>query len=165
VILRIGKKGMNHSEKIRHRQYQLKYSQKYQEKIKEKDLKYYQENKEKIKERDRKNRHRIWTRSTIQSHKRKGYILNVSLDKLNEIAKNTIYCPICERKLNWYNSKLRSNSPTLDRINNEKINNIDSIWIICNQCNTTKGSRTLKEFIEYCKMITNRKLGETNAIV
>ena len=49
-------------------------------------------------------------------------------------------------------------TPTLDRINNNGVLTLKNTQIICMQCNTTKGSRTMKEFISYCAMVAN-KLG------
>ena len=48
------------------------------------------------------------------------------------------------------------NSPSLDNINCKKTITINDIQIICTQCNSMNGSMNNKEFIEYCKNISNR---------
>jgi 5-methylcytosine-specific restriction endonuclease McrA len=51
-----------------------------------------------------------------------------------------------------YNLETR-NSPTLDRINNENIVNLDNAYICCCECNRTKSNRTLNGFSEYMKNV------------
>ena len=127
---------------------QIRY-QKCDKKRKEKILKGH-------KEYYRKHRYLIWASSTLRNHKIKGYIINLPRIDLEKMAKNTIHCPLCGCELKWNFGASHSNSPTLDRIDNEDIINKNSVWIICRQCNTTKGSRSLKEFSDYCKMIIKK---------
>lgn len=108
-----------------------------------------------------KNPIRSWALRTINGHKKKNYIINITVDQLCEIAIKTNNCPICSVDLDWRPFKGTNhsiyNSPTLDRINNEKILNLSNVWIICNQCNMGKGARTLREYIDHCHnvIITN----------
>ena len=100
---------------------------------------------------------RLWARRTINYHKLKGFIVNITIDELEQLAKKTEYCPICNNKLNWeYGSKkkykVKNISPALDRKNNSNTLTLKNVWIICCRCNLTKQDRTLKEFIDYCRM-------------
>lgn len=101
--------------------------------------------------------HRGWASSVMASHKRNGYIINVTLDEIEKLAKETTHCPLCGRELDYTrlnkDGKNQYNSPSLDRIDNDNHLSSHNTWIICKECNTTKGSRTLKEFKEYCKKI------------
>ena len=100
---------------------------------------------------------RQWASSVISTHKRSGYLINVTLDEMEQLSKETTHCPLCGVELDYRRltkkGKSQMNSPSLDRINNDKNLSTHNTWIICKECNTTKGSKTLKEFIAYCKMI------------
>ena len=108
----------------------------------------------------KKHPHYAWAKSSIKSHKRKGFEVQITVKELAEIAKESKSCPFCGNIFSWNqgngNGKLHHNSPTLDRIDNGKIISDDSIQIICHRCNTTKSGRTMKEFIEYCKSIVEK---------
>lgn len=83
----------------------------------------------------------------------KKYDVNMTSIELYEYIKNIETCKICGRKLNWQNTKVSKNSPSLDRTNNENFIDITNIQIICHDCNSTKRDRTMEEFIEYCKVV------------
>lgn len=152
----------NNPEKVR------EYQKRFRENNPEYHKEYYQKNKEKLREKARnwisRNSHRFWAMSTLNKHKSNGYKINIKINELEQLAKQTTNCPICETKLNWKTGnkkKKQINSPTLDRINNEKVLNRNNIWIICNKCNTSKYDRTFDEFIEYCTKVSNKfKKGE-----
>lgn len=95
---------------------------------------------------------RFWVNSTLQSHRRKGIIINITTDELLNIATKTTNCEICNVVLDFKRKgKINiKSSPSLDRKNNDNYINKDNILITCYQCNATKGSRTWKEFINYC---------------
>ena len=123
--------------------------------------KYYKDNKKEIreyqKEWSKKNRYINWARNTLRSHKTRNYIVEITINELTKVAKQIHYCPLCNTKLDWeVGTGFNSNSPTLDRTNNEKILTLSNTQIICHSCNTTKHNRTMKEFIEYCEMIVNK---------
>jgi len=128
----------------------------------EKGRAYRRKNKEKLakynKEWRKENYHRYWVNATLGNHKRKGHIINIKPDELEQLAKNTNYCPICGIKIKWYmgGKNKKPNSPTLDRIENKNEININNIQIICDKCNVTKQDRTMKEFVEYCAKVSNR---------
>ena len=51
---------------------------------------------------------------------------------------------------------MHNKSPTLDRLDNEKVIRTDNVLILCYQCNATKRDRTLKEFLEYCRAVDKK---------
>jgi len=101
-----------------------------------------------------------WCQNTIHGHKRRGYLIKISSTELYELIKNVEYCELCDEKLNWeYGNKNGVpvyNSPSLDRKNNENYVDKNNIMILCNKCNSTKLNRTFKEFVEYCKDISEK---------
>ncbi len=102
------------------------------------------------------NPERTWAGDTLRRHRRRGFEVDMSIDALTELAKNTEECPLCGRELDWSlytKGHLQPNSPSLDRINNGDALTSENVWIICQECNTTKGARTLIEFARYCKNI------------
>jgi hypothetical protein len=97
-----------------------------------------------------------WCISTKANHRRRGNIINITTLELFEFAKEKKMCAICGDALNWepnIHKKIVSNSPSLDRTNNEMILNLSNIQIVCYRCNASKGSRTMQEFIDYCKQV------------
>jgi hypothetical protein len=105
-----------------------------------------------------KKTHRIWARNTFRSHKKSGYIMDISIDDIEIIAIQSKQCNICDIELNWghKNGALEPNSPTLDRINNEKTINKNNIEILCHRCNTAKGKGTREEYIMRCVYIAKK---------
>lgn len=137
-----------------------KRSKRYRRQKLEEDPEYYKRKRRMLTVEHRiDNPHRTWTQGTISSHKRNGYIVNIETDELQRVAEQTDRCVMCGRLLNWGqgNKKtLHSDSPTLDRINNEKILTMESTQILCLRCNTKKGSMPMKEFVNWCKSIVER---------
>jgi hypothetical protein len=84
----------------------------------------------------------------------------VTVVELEVLAKLTTNCYFCDKPLNWFvggkGSGPWQDSPTLERLNMEVQVRLDNIKIICHQCNSSKRNRTMKEFVEYCEMITKR---------
>lgn len=104
--------------------------------------------------------HRQWAQNSIATHKRRGFDIRITWKRLEEIAKATTRCLLCGVELNWGPKKcghLILESPTLDRINNEDYISEDNTMIVCWRCNSSKQSRTLKEFIDYCKLIVDHE--------
>lgn len=101
--------------------------------------------------------HRVWATSVIGGHKKHGYEIMITLNQLESMALKTKICPICGVTLDYSrltkNGKNLHNSPSLDRKNNGDVLSVSNIWIICKECNVTKGRRSMKEFISYCKMV------------
>jgi 5-methylcytosine-specific restriction endonuclease McrA len=76
---------------------------------------------------------------------------------LETLAKASTYCPYCGTELGWIKARVdRSDIPTLDRIDNENEVRIDNIEIICNRCNRAKGNMTKNEFIQFCRMVSDK---------
>lgn len=103
---------------------------------------------------------RKWAGLCLNKHKQKGYEINISINELEKLGKNTKVCPICDADLDWsYGTKGRgpkSNSPTLDRKNNENFLNEDNIWIVCHRCNRVKNSLTIVEMVNWCRVFLKK---------
>lgn len=126
---------------------------------------YRDKNKEACKARNKRwaqtHSRQYWATNCIGTHSRYGIIINVSKLYLTDLAMKTNHCSICDRELDYSvgtkDGKTQSNSPTLDRINNEKHINYDNIWILCHECNSMKRTKTLLEFINYCQYVVDNK--------
>lgn len=102
--------------------------------------------------------YRRWAHSTITNHRNRNIEIEITLDCLEELAKENPFCELCGRKLCWgaRKGKVTFDSPTLDRTNNEKNICSDNIQIVCHRCNAIKQNLTMDEFIRYCNMIANK---------
>ena len=101
----------------------------------------------------------FWSHSVIQAHKARGFIVDFNGQWLEDLAKSTPTCFLCECKFDWFLEKKGRqypDSPSLDRIENEKTLTKENVQIICILCNMTKGARNMKDFIAYCKMISKK---------
>jgi 5-methylcytosine-specific restriction endonuclease McrA len=100
-----------------------------------------------------------WADGTISHHRANGYIVNLHRQELINLAKSTRTCSICGIELDWSinKKKMKTYSPTLDRINNEKELNMSNVHIVCNRCNKAKGTMKYDEFIDYCRKIGSLK--------
>jgi len=144
------------------------YYENNKEKINKQQKEYYENNKEKInkqqKEYNKNNYVRRWCSSTIRDHKKRGYIVNITIDELYNIVKDEPICEICGKELEWYSTgkgKLTNLSPSLDRIYNENEINKDNISILCHKCNMKKNSESIEENLVWCKQFeeyANKKL-------
>lgn len=104
---------------------------------------------------------RGWAINTIQNHRTLGYEVEVGFEFLESLANESNNCYICGQELNWdKKGKVVPDSPTLDRMFNGKFIRSDNICIICHKCNRTKGERTMKEFINYCKKVAEKFGGD-----
>jgi len=132
------------------------------EECKRKSKIYDRENKDKIGKR-KKNYYTnirpryVWVVGTLDRHKRRNIRIDISIDELEKLVLLCNKCQICGCDLDWSygtkGGKIRPNSPTLDRMDNENFINKNNILIVCNRCNSSKYDRTFKEFITYCKDI------------
>lgn len=107
----------------------------------------------------RKNPRRRWAIACLAGHKRRGYTIEIASRELYQMALNTDSCFICGCRLDWgLGDKGRMNkwSPTLDRLDNERVIRRTNIAILCHGCNATKRERTLREFYEYCRAVAAR---------
>lgn len=99
-----------------------------------------------------------WARMTLANHKRNGFVINISKKELTELASKTDKCVICDSPLTWgymNGAKIRSR-PSLDRTDNDIVVSYDTIQILCFRCNTMKGDRTMKEYVDYCTYVANK---------
>jgi len=112
-----------------------------------------------------KNPHRIWSMMTINNHKKEGYAVEFSIDELISFTKNNgSECRYCQQPLSWNNHGVRANSPTLDRINNEKTLSLGNVQILCWRCNLIKGNLPEKNFIDHLSKLMvhfTKDAGET----
>lgn len=103
--------------------------------------------------------HRTWVSMTIRNHKKRKFEVSVTHEELMQAAHEAQFCPICGVNLDWrFGTKGRPlpNSPTLDRVNNEKIITSDNFQIICYRCNSGKGQTSTEDYIIYCGVVYNR---------
>jgi hypothetical protein len=100
----------------------------------------------------------LWAQMCIGNHKRNGFTMTITRHELSEMALKANTCLICDVPLAWgyLNGKIQRNSPSLDRIDNEKEVRKDNVQILCSYCNRTKLARTMKEFIDYCKYVAKK---------
>lgn len=96
-----------------------------------------------------KNPCKAWASHTISNHRKNGHLVQFTMQELASRASGITNCPVCNKQLNWFNARFSHDSPSLDRIDMDNVMTLDNVWIICAQCNTTKGSRTLVEFRDY----------------
>ena len=106
-----------------------------------------------------KNPQRRWATACLAGHRRRGYVTEIRTRELYQIALTTRACFICGSQLDWSlgtKGKMTKVSPTLDRLNNEKVIRKDNILILCYNCNATKRDRTFAEFIAYCASVAGK---------
>jgi hypothetical protein len=136
------------------------YNQNYYIKNKTKILKYSKEyakhHPENIQKKrntyNRKHPERRWAESSIHGHKRKGYDVQIDIYELEQIAKQIKQCQYCGNILIYATGKNKTldETPTMDRINREKVITKNNIQIICHKCNAMKSYRKHDEFIQQC---------------
>jgi 5-methylcytosine-specific restriction endonuclease McrA len=114
---------------------------------------YYKDNKETYKKHSIDNFTRCKATKTLSSHKKRGCKIMVTIDEIENMFNASMHCPICGLEYSENDDNIYA-SKSLDRINNELEIRIDNTWIICYRCNTSKGTFSTNEFIEYCKRIT-----------
>lgn len=97
-----------------------------------------------------------WIANILSNH-RQRFVVDIDTYELAEKWKDVKYCNICGIHLDWSCGKgiMQNNSPSIDRINNEKIMNINNVQLVCSQCNRIKSSNTMTKFIKSCKRIVD----------
>lgn len=93
--------------------------------------------------------------STIDTHRKRGYIMNMKVSHLMELANRTRDCYYCGNTLK-YDHSWDGDNAALDRIDNKKENNISDVRWICYDCNRHKGALTHEQFIIYCDNVVKR---------
>jgi len=115
-----------------------------------------EERRESDKEYARKNPRRKWAMASLAGHRRRGIAVEISSNELYQMASRTDFCFICGCKLDGRlqsKGRIRSDSPSLDRLDNEGSIRKKNVAILCYRCNATKRDRTLKEFVAYCEAV------------
>jgi hypothetical protein len=103
--------------------------------------------------------------SSLSSHRKRGFIVEITTEELTEMLETTTHCPICGCKFEMrYGNGFLKTSQTVDRINNEQTLTKDNVWILCHACNSMKGSLTMKEYVEYSRMIVEKFGGYNDRI-
>ena len=107
-----------------------------------------------------------WAQNTIHGHRKRGFDVQLTVGQLEDLAKATSNCCICNVPFDWgfSSNKERMREPSLDRINNAHILTIGSVQIICVKCNLTKGNRTMREFVRYCKGVSDKHESKSNEL-
>ena len=106
-----------------------------------------------------KNFHRYWARTSIYNHIKRDMVVEFDVSWLEEKALNTECCELCGEKLRWEPAGFQGmyfNTPTLDRVFNATTLTKDTIKILCNSCNSGKGTQSLEEYIAKCKRIAQK---------
>lgn len=166
-----------YNNKKRHAEYGRAWRKKNSETAKKYNREYYARNSEKERERKRifnekypnsaieafrkmknKRPYRVWSHATLSSHRRRKIEINITVDDLENLAKNSEKCLFCGIKMRYGggNHRVAKHSATLDRIDNEKHMDMNNIQIICHSCNTAKGTMAMEEYIDHCKMIAKK---------
>lgn len=100
----------------------------------------------------------FFQRTTINH--RKKFSVKFSGAELSKRFEHQNGCLICGVELAFIKDDRKKgpipNSPSLDRISNGHILTLRNVQLICHQCNSTKGARTMKKFIEYCSMVAKK---------
>jgi hypothetical protein len=106
---------------------------------------------------DKSRRVRAWAISTLGDHKRKGFNVLITVDELCKYAMTIDNCEYTDEPLNWFSQgRPTANSPSLDRLNNEDVLNIDNIRIISYKMNAMKRDLTFKDYIKHCKFMVDK---------
>ncbi len=107
----------------------------------------------------RQNPRKRWASACLSGHRRRGHVIELTYTELCELAMKTDSCFICDTQLDWRlgdKGRMKNNSPTLDRVDNESVIRKNNITILCYKCNATKRDRTLKEFLDYCRAVAKK---------
>jgi hypothetical protein len=104
------------------------------------------------------NPYRYWAQHSLANHRKKGFDVQIAVSQLEALAKASPNCGICECLFNWSDRTCQGHmdGPSVDRINNGQILSLDTIQIVCGQCNMTKGNLPMRDFVHYCKRITDK---------
>lgn len=143
---------LHHDYYIKNKERIVKWSCEYNKKYREKNINKIEEYKS-----QQHIINKYWAQNCLRDHRKHGYTVNITCDKLLKILHKTSYCPLCGASLKCKRGEgYQNNAPSLDRLNNEMTIDESNIWIICHRCNATKSNRTMTEFIAYCKTVIEK---------
>jgi hypothetical protein len=98
---------------------------------------------------------RGWARashkSSAQRARDKSYEHELTIDNIYERCPDN--CPVFGFPLNYSNTTLRFDSPTLDRIDNSKGYTVDNIQVISRRANSMKGDGTIEDVEKLLKFM------------
>jgi len=93
----------------------------------------------------------------LRDHASKGFKILIPSSYLEGLLDGATHCSICGKELKHdLGDGYSPDSPSIDRYDNEDELRYDNIWVVCRKCNSTKSNRTMKEFYDYCKGITEK---------
>ena len=97
-----------------------------------------------------------WSAKTISEHRFKGINVQFNLHDLIQFSNQVKNCFYCGINLVWRKGRktVHHNTPSLENVNLKRQITLGDILIVCHSCNTTKGKRTLSEFVSFCKTVT-----------
>jgi len=92
---------------------------------------------------------RHWTAVTLISHRKRGFEVNISNQQLYDLITKIHNCQACGKPLKFNRGKHgpAHDSPTMDRMNNEKILTPSNILILCLSCNASKSEKPYRDFL------------------
>jgi hypothetical protein len=97
-----------------------------------------------------------WAKRTINAHIQKGFVVILSPHILEMLVRVLPFCALCGGKLKFNAEKNDPLLPSLDRSDNSHILTINNIQVLHSKCNSMKSDNTMKELVEWCKLILKR---------
>lgn len=151
---------MGYKNKEDKKLYDVKYNQENKESIAVKSKRHYDNNKEKKISQALESQRRIADRDRIENPKlliwrrrrKKAHTLGIEFTITVDDFEIPEYCPILGIKLEMHKGKPKSNSPSLDRINNDLGYIPGNVRIISKEANRMKSNITvgvLKRILDY----------------
>ncbi len=107
-----------------------------------------------------RNYHKFWAAAAIGSHRARGIEVTLGRDELAALGQAADNCPRCGTVLKWRTGRLCPESPTLDRIDNDKGLIPGNVQIACLRCNSSKGQLSMQQYRAWVKVVHDRLFGE-----
>jgi len=100
---------------------------------------------------------KAWVVRSFCGHKKRGFVVDISVNDLIERAENTNECPRCGVKFDWKNGRHLKNwqMPCIACLTHNQTLTLENIEIICKKCNTQQNNDSLEEFFSYCRQFIN----------
>lgn len=101
---------------------------------------------------------RCWSSKSWKGHINKGYDIDFTAQNLFDHIIDIHNCNYCDLELIWLNRKISiGTSATLDRVNNENAISLDTIQILCRDCNRSKFNRSHLDYILYSNLVLSNR--------
>jgi len=145
-----------------------KYYRSNRETIRAQQSVYAKDHQDEINSRLARTKRRVWARTTLFRHRKKGFDVDMPIDALHDYAEEAQLCAYCGVELDWTPKRghYHPRGPTLDRVNNGKKlsrrwEGVDdksegAVAIVCHLCNTSKQGRTFEEWIASCRDLSSK---------